>query len=69
MTFVTCGNQSTPVGYCHLRKVIVMELNLVQKVMMQSLGVLLVFLGLSTLIGQTVKTDSMQAHHSSVLSQ
>jgi hypothetical protein len=46
-----------------------MELNLVSKIMVKNLAILLIFLGLSTIFGQTLKTGSVQARHASALSQ
>jgi hypothetical protein len=46
-----------------------MELNLVSKIMIKNLAILLIFLGLSTIFGQTLKTTSIQARHTSALSQ
>jgi hypothetical protein len=46
-----------------------MKLNLVQKIMIQNLAILLVFLGLSTILGQIVKTNSIQAQLTSAISQ
>jgi hypothetical protein len=46
-----------------------MELNLVSKIMVKNLAILLIFLGLSIIFGQTLKTSSVQARQASVLSQ